>query len=357
MRAGVLTFHRAINYGAALQAYALVRKMNELGAQTELVDYRNPHIENSFHSFSLAKVNSPKKAASFLLNYKKMRKKKKAFAEFAGLIPTGEKIENSAQLKKSSYDIFVSGSDQVWNPECTGFDKTYFLEFAESRQKNAYAASFGVSHLEEKYTDEVGKLIKDFKNIGVREQQGAEIVRQTAKREAEVVLDPTLLIDGNEWKKIAKPSKYGKKKFLLVYMLLNSPSLILFAEKLAKERGLEIICIGNGRRKNITYASDIGPAEFLDLFSRAEAVVTNSFHGTAFSVNLNKDFFVELHNVKNSRNSRMEDILKLFGLENRLISDGAASNKKVDFKRVNKLLDDEREKSVSFLKNAILKED
>ena len=351
MKAGILTFHRAINYGAALQAYALVYKMNELGFDAELIDYRNPHIENSFHRFSLSKVNSPKKAASFLLNYRKMKSRKKSFKSFMKLVPTGKRCDNSVQLEKEGYDIYVTGSDQVWNPDCTGFDKTYFLDFAQQCKKASYAASFGVASLEDKYCEKAGELIKDYKYLAVREKQGAEIVTKIADRDATVVLDPTLLLDREEWYKIAKPSKYGKKRFLLVYMLINSPSLIEFAEKTAKEENLEIISIGNGRRKNITYANDIGPAEFLDLFLRAEKVVTNSFHGTAFSINLGKNFFVELHNVKNSRNSRMEDILDLFGLKSRLIEHGEGTNENVNYKKIWEILKEERKKSLNFIKS------
>lgn len=351
MKVGVLTFHRAINYGAALQAYALVRKMNELGFEAELADYRNPHIEKSFHEFSVSKVNSPKKAASFFLNYGRMKRKKRAFKSFMNLVPTGKLCGDAKALNAEEYDVFVTGSDQVWNPDCTGFDKTFFLDFAESDKKAAYAASFGVASLDEKYSSEAGKLIKDYKYIGVRENQGANIVKEIAGREATVVLDPTLLLEGECWKKLAKPSGYGKRKYLLVYMLLNSPSLLDFAEKKAKEQNLEIVCIGNGRRKNITYANDIGPAGFLDLFERAECIVTNSFHGTAFSINLNKEFYVELHNVKNSRNSRMEDVLSLFGLKDRIISEEKQSFGNIEFDYVNKILKAEREKSVAFLES------
>ena len=135
MKAGILTFHRAINYGAALQAYALVHTMNLLGFEAELADYRNPHIENSFHKLSFSKVNSPKKAASFMLGYCRMRKKKNAFKSFMQLSPTGEYCADTNALKNAGYDVFVTGSDQVWNPECTGFDKTFFLDFTEHNKR------------------------------------------------------------------------------------------------------------------------------------------------------------------------------------------------------------------------------
>lgn len=351
MKVGVLTFHRAINYGAALQAYALVNKLNGLGFEAELADYRNLHIENSFHKFSFSKINAPKKAMSFLKSYGMMKRKKKAFEKFMELIPKGKRCDSSSQLEKEGYDLYITGSDQVWNPDCTEFDKTYFLDFADHDKKASYAASFGVASLDEKYSGEVGELIKDYKYIGVREKQGAEIVKAVSGCEATVVLDPTFLLDGESWRRLAKPSRYGKGKYLLVYMLFNSPSLLDFAEKKAKEENLEIICIGNGRRKNITYAKDIGPAEFLDLFARAETVVTNSFHGTAFSINMGKNFYVELHNVKNSRNSRMEDVLNLFGLKDRLIVDGTGTDETINYVKVNEILAAERKNSVEFIES------
>ena len=351
MKVGILTFHRAINYGAALQTYALAHKMNELGFDAEVADYRNPHIENSFHKFSFSKINSPGKAAAFVLGFRNRHKKKKAFERFMSLTPKGNRCDIAGQLEKEGYDLFVTGSDQVWNPDCTEFDKTYFLDFTEHEKKASYAASFGVSSLDERYAGKAGELLKDYKYIAVREKQGAEIVKNIADREATVVLDPTLLLDKKQWQTVAKPSKYGKRKFLLVYMLLNSSSLLNFAEKKAKEQNLEIICIGNGRRKNVTYAKDIGPDEFIDLFMRAEMVVTNSFHGTAFSINFNKEFYVELHNVKKSRNSRMEDVLELFDLKSRLIMDGEGTNEQVNCEKVRGILEEERKRSINYIKS------
>ena len=355
MKIGILTFHRAINYGASLQAYALTKKMNEMGYEAEIVDYRNPHIENMFHNFSINKINSPKKTVSFFLGFTKNARKKRLFKKFWKMTPTSKMIfMTSNQLKNANYDMFVTGSDQVWNPDCTKYDKTYFLDFAENSKKNAYAASFGVSVIDEKYRADFNKLLGSFQNISVRETRGAEIVKDFSGRESTVVLDPTLLLNKKQWMEIASPTKYSKGKYVLVYMLVNSKSLMDFALKLGKEKNLPVVCIGNGRAQ-VTYASDIGPREFVKLFDKAEYVVTNSFHGTAFSINFNKNFFVELHNMKNSRNSRMEEVLNLFGLSGRLIINGECAEKDtaVDYSHVNAVLEQERAKSEAFLEKIV----
>ena len=357
MKAGIFTFHRANNYGAVLQAYALTQKLNHMGCQAEVVDYRCDHIENMYHRISLKKVNNVRKFAAFFVTYFKTSAKSKKFNDFRkSFLKISDKAYNMKNRKElnGEYDVFFTGSDQVWNPDCTKYDKTYFLDFAENSKKNAYAASFGVSVIDEKYRADFNKLLGSFQNISVRETRGAEIVKDFSGRESTVVLDPTLLLNKKQWMEIASPTKYSKGKYVLVYMLVNSKSLMDFALKLGKEKNLPVVCIGNGRAQ-VTYASDIGPREFVKLFDKAEYVVTNSFHGTAFSINFNKNFFVELHNMKNSRNSRMEEVLNLFGLSGRLIINGECAEKDtaVDYSHVNAVLEQERAKSEAFLEKIV----
>ncbi len=354
MKVGILTFHRAINYGAVLQAYALNKKINYMGADCEIVDYRNPHIENMYHKLKFK--GSLRRKVSLVVNYRNIRKKTAKFSAFVEKnINKSPIYKTISKLKENEYryDMFISGSDQVWNPDCTEFDKAFFLDFTFSPKKASYAASFGTAMVSDKYENEVANLISDFTYIGVREKQGAEYIKKITDKNVEVVLDPTFLLNKEEWEQIAKPSKYEKKKYVLIYMLMASKTLVDFARKVAKEKGCELISIGNGRNKDITYANDIGPDEFLSLIKNAEAVVTNSFHGTAFSINFGKEFYVELHNVKNARNSRMEDVLKLFELENRLICDGNCRAYDIDFEKTKKILEEEREKSVKYLEEVI----
>lgn len=355
MKIGILTFHRAINYGALLQAYALEKVLNDIGAEAEIIDYRAPYIENLYYKGNPR--NNFNKKLKFLVGRVKSSKKYNKFKMFVNkhikLSPT---YKNSVELKENDkqYRMYISGSDQVWNPDCSGFDKVYFLDFTAKEKKASYAASIGTKTINKKYETEALKLIADYSYISVREKQGKEYLENN-NIISSVEIDPTLLLDKTYWVKISKKTKYQKEKYILLYMLVYSESLVQFAKKLAKEKGCKLIRIGRGHDKEIIYAPGIGPDEYISLINDAEYVVTNSFHGTAFSINLNKRFFVELQNAENARNSRMEDMMGIFGLESRLIdtSSGKFNDEEIDYSAVNEKLIYERNKSINYLKKII----
>ncbi len=361
VKIGVLTFHRALNYGAVLQAYALTKKVSELGSECEIVDYRCPYIENVYHKFSIDKIASPKRLITWLLCYPGVLKRRKAFNNFnkkyikQSSVPYF-KIEDLKKANKE-YDKFITGSDQVWNPACTDFDKTYFLDFAESKKKNSYAASLAVSSLPEEQKREFKKLLSDYENLSVREKQGAGVIADAVGLKPEIVLDPTFLIEKDKWEDIAKAYMPQGEKYVLVYMLMASDSLISFAKKLAEERGAKLVMISDAlkKKKGITYADSICPSEFLGLFKNAECVVTNSFHGTAFSINMHKEFYVELQPPPSVRNSRMEDLIGSLSLESRFVLNGKCSglNENIDYEKVDVKLNELRNKSIDFLKKII----
>ena len=354
MKIGIITFHRAINYGALLQTYALNKVLNDMGVDAEVIDYRAEYIENIYYKGKNG--GSLLKKIDFLRVRIKTLKKYIKFYKFSKENIQASKPVNKETIAENEgkYDMYISGSDQVWNPDCTEFDKTYFLDFTTKGKKASYAASIGTKTMNERYEAEALKLISDFSHISIREKQGMEYLKEKGIS-AQIVLDPTLLLNKAKWLEASKKSKYEKDKYVLLYMLVYSESLVSFAKKLATEKGCKVIKVGRGKDKGIIYAPNLGPDEFLSLFNNAEYVVTNSFHGTAFSINFNKKFYVEYQNVKNSRNSRMEDILNNFGLKNRIIneSDKKYCDEEIDYVSVNKKLDEERKKSIDYLKNII----
>lgn len=359
-KVGIITFHRAINYGAVLQAYALNENIKKLGYYPVTIDYKNSHIE---------KIYDPKKfnyksLKSFLggiLTYNRRKNKKERFEDFRERYFVFDQIsdlhatENIRHL--DSYNKFITGSDQVWNYAPTQFDQAYFLDFvSDSKKKNSYAASFGFDKVPDEYYYDYKALLGDFNNISVREKQGAVIIKELLNRNAEIVLDPTMLLSKDDWYTISQDYKV-KKDYILIYQLATSQSLLDFAVNLSKKTNCEIIYINDSLRKKIkaTYVNEIGPQEFIGLFKNAKYIVTNSFHGTAFSINFSKLFFVEMLQPPAKVNSRLENILDTFDLRSRQIINGNNDNifTEIDYKKVNKKLEVERQWSLNFLKRIL----
>ncbi|MFR2839550.1 MAG: polysaccharide pyruvyl transferase family protein [Zhenhengia sp.] len=360
MKIGIITFHRAVNYGAILQAYALQQALNKLGVDNEIIDYRCRHIEDAYSLFDIKKIKSLRNLIHIVLYDPVNKIKSNKFKKFIEQnIKMSSKIETKNDLNEinMNYEAFITGSDQVWNNKCTGFDKAYFLDFVkDDTKKNSYAASFGTNCIIEELEEDYRKLLGKFNNISIREKQGQEILRELINIDVPVHLDPTFLLTKEEWLNVVKDTS-NKDKYILVYLMQYSPSIIKFAENLSKSSGYKIIHINNEiiKKAKGKYIRTSGPEEFLGLFAGAEYIVTNSFHGTAFSINFNKNFFVELLPPPAKVNSRLENIMDLLNLRDRQIVNGKNINidKSIDYNKVNAKIAEEREVAKSYLREIL----
>ncbi len=360
MKVGIITFHRAINYGAVLQTYALNYAIKELGAKCNVIDYRCPKIEQDRKIIKKG-LSIKEMFVLFLQSYINIRKYKK-FDKFIekNISITNRKFYNKSDLLElnKEYDEFISGSDQVWSIICTDFDKNYFLDFVEeNNKKNSYAASFGFEKIPDEYANEYKHLLEKFNNISVREKQGIRIVEELLNRSAEISLDPTFLLNKTEWSKIAKEVSI-KNKYVLLYLMEVNRDIIKFAENFAASKNYELVYINSGgirNRINAKYIRTAGPDEYLGLFKNAEYIITNSFHGVAFSINFNKNFYVSLQKAKNAANSRLDNILDILNLKDRLINlkEVEISEKAINYEEVNNKIAENREKSLNYLRNII----
>lgn len=359
-KVGIITFHRSINYGGVLQAYALKHMLNKLGAECSVIDYKNKHIEN-INKVKLFNLNSIKSFINGILSYLPKKSKYEKFLDFRVKhlnLAEGE-INNEIEHK---YDLFITGSDQVWNFQLSRFDTVYFLDFVkDSRKKNSYAASFGFSEIPSEYIEKYKKLLSDFSSISIREEQGFNIIQSHLKQDVPVVLDPSLLLDVNDWINNFNITRKSQKDFILLYLMTPDPKLIKLAEKLSKETGFEIIYITDKtiKKLNATYARTVSPIEWVELFMNAKYIVTNSFHGVAFSINFNKNFFMSLLPSTSNVSSRLENIVRMFGLEKRQINNDINDVnlfEDIDFTKVNKILERERNNSIAFLREIINKD-
>ena len=355
MKCGIMTFHRAINYGGVLQAYALKKYISDkLSVDCNVIDYRCKNIEDMYD----LRLNTKtlKGFITSIIKYPTYYRKKKSFEKFVkDYIKIGNSIEK-AQLTKESdkYDIILTGSDQVWGKSRIGIDHSYFLDFVNNSEKKAsYAASFGAEKIEDGLIGIYKKLLSDFKYISVREETGRGLVRDIIDKEAEVLIDPTLLLNEHDWKQIAS-CKFTRNKYLLIYTLTNSENILKTAKKIAKERNLKIYNISDGFKtiKGIKNLKGLSPQEWVGAFMNASYIVTNSFHGTAFSINFNKNFNVEISNGIAERGSRIRDILLLLGLESRLLN-LTEDYSDINYTDVNLKLDNNRFKANEYLKKIL----
>lgn len=322
---GLINYFQADNYGAVLQSYALQRTISELGFDSENIDYQCDYINERY---ALLHFDSMYQLLSDICYFKDHLSKKYKFEKFRSKylqISKERYDQKNIWLANEHYDLFITGSDQVFNYTNTNFDKTYFLDFVNNADKKfSYAGSFGISSIPKDYEDEYRKLLTDFSRLSFREKTGVDIYRNLMGIDAEVacVLDPTLIAPMECWnfeEKYETPQKY-----ILVYMLERSAKMINFVKILQEKTGYDVVYIGSLTRShrqgmNADYRGDIAPQEFVELFKNADYIVTNSFHGTAFSIIFEKTFFVEKLKGNTCTNDRFTSLLSQIGLESRII--------------------------------------
>ncbi len=353
-KVGVLTFHRAHNFGAVLQAYALQKAIEKKGYECQIVDYRNPKIEKWFHNATI-KVKV-KNLAKYVLHHSYTVEKKKKGRRFDKFISENinlSKVYRCAECFKDDYDAVVVGSDQVWNLDMTGGDMNFFLPYDNGAAKLTYAASFGKNTVPDIYKAEVKNCLSSFESLYVREQDGVKLISEISGKKAERTSDPTLLLDKNEWKKVSKPILEGKK-YVLLYLVANQTHAIEIAKKMAEKKGCEVVYVDPPRQTTdgVINLMDVGPGEFLHLIANAECVVTTSFHGLILSINHNVPFLFELSNQTQNTNSRLNEVNNTYSLEKYRIKSNNIDDYtdiSYDWSLINEKISDERNESMNKL--------
>ncbi len=358
----VITRHTPINYGSLLQSIATQKIFEACNCECQIIDYfRSDEEYGEIEKTILKNKNSwnsnPIKKALYLALRvpasihagKKFRAMQKQYLNLTDRYSSNQQLKN--EIKDADY--YVTGSDQVWGKiACGEYDTSYFLDFVnDNNKKMAFASSMG--HATK--TPEEEKLfvdsIRKYKHVAVREDSVVEYFKELGI-EAKQVLDPTLMVSGDEWRKYEenRPSE----KYVLIYQIHNDKKLGKYAKEYAKKKGLPLIRVSQNfhqifREGKFKYVPDI--SEFLSLVDNADTLVTDSFHGTAFAINLNTDFVEILPNTNTG--SRNQSILRLLGLSDRIVSDMndfTLINKKINYSTVNNRLNEERKKSFDVLK-------
>lgn len=351
---GIITFHRALNYGAVLQAYALCESLKKLDSNivVEIIDYRNDNIEKGR---KLKERLLPFSIKNVLRTFLLVKKVKKFNIFINGNLSLSKKIyskDNFIELSRD-YDKIIVGSDQVWNFNITGNDKNYLLD-SLTCSKYSYAASLGLNYLDNETLEVFKKLLCDFKMISVREEEAKEILRKISSKII-VTLDPTLLLTANDWKNIVDYKK--NDKYILVYNIKKPDYLLDIAKKVSNETNYKVVFIPNGIFPKFGKLEFPSISRFVGLFKNAEYVLTNSFHGTVFSTIFHKKMLIEL-NSKGTGNDRIVTLTKMCGLENRVFAgEYNIIYEDINWKNVDKLIQERRIESINYLKDVVMQED
>lgn len=362
MRIGILTFHRAINYGAFLQAFALKTHLTSLGHEVEIVDYwPEGHADcyrvlpQSWKKRSL--FGKVKFFISFILRSSRAKKRIEGMQRLVKQyfdLPPVPCYQTAESLKSLSYDCVVYGSDQIWwkstIPGYSGFDPVYWGEYLPaSIKKVAYAPSMGIIDLTDQDKEQIRKWLCNFKALSVRETGLYEAIHGLTDKEMPIVLDPVFLIPRKEWEKFCYP--VNRSKYILYYNLIPSVEADLLVKKLRQKRNCDVLEITgsvNPLKIGKRYLQTVDAFEFISLIRNADFVVTSSFHGTAFSIIFEKQFFVI---GLGKKAGRVESLLKMVGLENHLLeSDNGCRKDKIDYNIVKQLLFKHFEYSNNYLK-------
>ena len=350
---GIITFHRADNYGAVLQALALQRSIIRLGYGCEILDYDARIISKNY---DVIVKTSVAEAIKSLLIYDERKRKKQVFAAFRrkNMILSAPVAKGELSDIVTQYDKLITGSDQVWNYHLTASDGAYFLDFVEDNNKRlSYAASFGIGEIPPEKLEWYRQKLAEFAHFSLREKTGVNLLKNILGFEAVNDVDPVFLLKADEWKEMIT-SRFAPNKYIFAYMLDRVSAD--YAQRLAVENGMELINLvyrKSYRHPEINVGNcyiALSPADFISCIYYADYVVTGSFHATAFSIIFNKKFVVS---VPDNVGSRITDLLDRTGLQGRALPTCIAIDEKVDWERVDNIVAKARETSLKNLQESI----
>lgn len=382
------------NYGTKLQSYALCKAIKSFN----LVEPEVINLQDSWHGINVKvsrkkqlidvlktyKFKSFKKILDFIrwqYQFKVIRKnaasfqdsnarKEELFLKFDKNIPYSKKVYNLDDIRRgqlSEYELFLVGSDQVWNAPRLGCIDVYMCDFLHQKRRGlSYAASFAINDIPKNLFNDYKKYIQNMDTLLVREARGVELCKQLGRNDAKHVVDPTLLLEGKDYEElISDPvNVVGTGDYILVYSLTSSMKIYEQASELAAHNNCKMVMLKRvpcppiaSTFKNAVDLLEVGPAEFLSLIKHAKCVVTGSYHALMFSLLLHTDFYIYLDDA-NAENSRLLSTLDMFGLNDQLYYETSSLPKGlplVNYDVVEPILKKKREESLHFLRESIQK--
>ena len=353
MNIKILTCHYAYNYGAVLQTYALCKFLNNCGNNAKVINYRPWYYKGSTKTKNKLKLLL-RKVIRIPDNYKS----EKVFYGFLNkYVPMTEEYKNYEEIERfeSEADLFIAGSDQIWNFKLpNGKDDVFYLKFVKKGKKSSYAASLGMDSLTIEQLETLKDKLKHFDHVSLREKSAKEVLEAAGLRDIQVVSDPVYLLSRDEWNSISKkPDNMPSEKYILIYAFNRQKEIFDFGKKLAQKYGYKVLSINTFwediLNKTNHYFWNCMPEEFLYLVSHAECVVTNSFHGLSFSMIFNRP--VILFEKDDKGNSRMNDLIDVLGAYT--VKDKTVKEQveipQIDFNAINENINIYRIRSIQYL--------
>lgn len=345
MKIGIVThYYKSTNYGGNLQAYALCKFLNNLGytaeqicfplASENLLQKQENHCSKNIKHIVLHLKNKINTSIYNLLTYiprnsaaKKIKIRNKKIQEFNESIPHSEFIciDNNFTDALRKYDVFISGSDQIWNP--IGYNPIYFLEFVpNSLPKFSYAASISQDKLPNEYEEKIKKHLEHFIAVSVREKKSITLLENLVDKKVDLVVDPTLLLTKLDWENISS-KRLIIDDYIFCYFLGSDNKARDIAKMFAKLKNLKLVTLPylQGRYRTIDDAFgdyklfDVSPADFISLVKYSKYVFTDSFHATVFSEIFEKEYFVFQRFEAKSMANRIYDLTELFNHSERFL--------------------------------------
>lgn len=388
MKIGIIThFSKSTNYGGVLQAYALAKKLNDMGYDAEQISYvanlRNIDFqpENKIKQTKKVKIrrilSRIKAKLKRLIFYGKVLKRKnitKRKRECFNVwkdknISSSARIYNCGNVNDALniYDCFITGSDQVWN--YNWYDENYFLDFVdESKIKISYAASLGHNEIPKTIEEIFEKHLRSFDAISVREENMVSLIQPFSPTRVQWVVDPVFLLQRAEWDSVISFSEDLKNDYIFCYFLGDNKKEREIVREYADKKGLKVKTIKDvnvklSKKLSSSFAdvslADVDPSQFLFLVKNAKYVFTDSFHAIAFSIIYEKQFFVFNRSQNGEMNDRIKSILNLFNIGNRFCEDEREnleyvnSLENIDYSIRQNKFDKLKEQSVKFLKDSL----
>ena len=374
------------NYGAVLQGYSLYSVLQELGVEPQIIRYKGGQFQSSAAKYYIFRIRRYMSLIIHWLfprpierenrrllqrNTKHIKRRRKLFIDFQKETMTFYNSHRMTWQKlKKHYpmtDLYICGSDQIWNPYFKNGrnDPGYFLAFAPNGAKKiAYAPSFGCDNLPKEAKKNLKNLLHDFTAISVRENSGVDIVKKYAGRDAQWVLDPTMLRTGEQWVNEARLPEGLPDRYILSYRFADSEATKKMIDEISKTIDLPVITLPLSivsMRDDYIQVFDAGPREFIGIIQNAELVCTDSFHATVFSILMNTPvcvFLRESYDGKSSMNSRVQSLLEMLGLQENIITENDTLEKalrcvNVDYSDAYTILAERRQHSLDYLRAAI----
>ena len=379
---GLILAYRGVNYGMLLQAFATQQFIEKQGYDTEILEYTRTGYKHIRMTPWLAvyavdelirRAKKKKKQQTEVLDeihQRNIAERKKVSNRFVEDKLTNRKVIrgiDELEAAGKTYDGVLIGSDQIWPPDAAFGNFTTLRFVPDDINKISYATSVGVSSYPYYCRSSAAQFWKPMNHLSVREEQGKQIIQDICDVPVEVVVDPTYLFTGEQWKELIPEKRVVDGEYILCYFLGATREHKQLAAKFAEKQGIRLVSILSTESvsdMDVSYADEIitgrGPDEFINLIRNAKYVLTDSFHGIAFSVINNKQFYAFYRTKvgsKNSRNSRIDNILNMWGLQDRLILNDASvddfAETDIRYDEVNARVAEKRTHSIYYLKKAL----